>query len=215
MSDWTIKGSGPIIAAFVAHWEDVNGAVARPLTLRGGYGVGLLSADRTTLDEKNAQVAAADNAAETASGRKSAGRASLRERIRQFRGAVTGDLAGTEFAKAAPLIPVMTASDAIWTRALDDLIDLWLRINAADIPGFELPLLLIGDYSVADLSAERASLNRDSVESKEATQKATDRRRERDSHLKNIRGKLVRYRKAIDNRLETGHPLRDSLPTLE
>ena len=119
MATWALKDVPTILSRFIEHWEALDSALApKPLVLRGGYSVALLTEDRTVFEESEQAIVDAENTTQTSSSRRKALRESLRERIRQFRAAILGDFADTEFASALPTIPLQTASDAAWTKAL-------------------------------------------------------------------------------------------------
>jgi hypothetical protein len=211
-----LKDVPTILSRFIEHWSATNAALApKSLVLRGGYGVAQLTIDRATFEANQTSVTESENTTETASEQRRTLRKSLRERIRQFRAALLSDFAETEFASAAPTIPLITAGDAAWSKALTDLADLWTRLNSADLEDFTAPLTLVGGYTVAQLIADTAALTAASHTLKEGEQASKNLRRTRDSHLKTVQAQLVRYRKAVLNRLPEGHALLASLPGLE
>ncbi|MBB6050698.1 hypothetical protein [Armatimonas rosea] len=203
------------MSRFLEHWFAVNAALAPDaLTLRGGYDVAALAADRTTFEANAQAVTQSMNRSETAISRRKALRASLRERLRSFRATVLADFAETEFAAALPLIPSMTANDSLWEQTIHDMADLWARLNAASLPDFTPPLTLQGGYTHAELVAETAALVAATHDAKEAPQASTTLRKTRDTHLKTVQANLVRYRKAVTARFLQDHALILSLPNL-
>ena len=216
MATWALKDVPATLSRFIEHWEAVDAAlVPKSLVLRGGYGAAQLTADRDTFEANQQATVAAENSTGTASRRRKALRESLRERIRQFRSAIQGDFSDTEFASALPTIPLLTAGDAAWTTALTDLSDLWQRLNTTDLDDFPPPLTLVGDYTQAQLVADTAALTTAAHDLKQSEQACKNLRRTRDTHLTTVHAKLVRYRKAIQNRFPEGHALLNSLPELE
>ncbi len=217
MPNWDIKDAPRIIAAFVAHWTDVNQALGRrAITLRGGYGLAELKVDQAALATHDTAILDAENADQLSMGRRTAGRTALRERLRQFRKELVGDFSDTEFVSALPTIPSMTASDPVWDKALGDMASVWKKLNATTtIPDFVPPLALQGNYAVAQFDTDRAALSNSGQSAKTNAQHATDARRGRDSHLKKVRARLIRYRQLAVSRLPEDHPLLVSLPNLD
>ena len=216
MATWALKDVLTVLSKFIEHWEAVDNALApKSLVLRGGYGAAQLTADRDAFDANQQATVVAENSTETAARRRKALRESMRERIRQFRSAIQGDFADTEFASALPTIPLQTAGDAAWSAALTDLSDLWQRLNTTDLDDFTPPLTLVGDYTQAKLVADTAALTTAARDLKQSEQASKNLRRTRDSHLTTVHAKLVRYRKAIGNRFPEDHALLNSLPDLE
>lgn len=211
-----LKDVTPILSRFIEHWSATDAALApQSLILRGGYGVAQLTDDRTAFEANQQRVTESENTTEAASYRRRALRESLRERLRQFRAAVLSDFAETEFARAAPTIPLQSAGDAAWSKALTDLADLWTRLNNSDLDDFTAPLTLVGGYTVEQLIADTAALTDASHTAKQGEQASKNLRSTRDSHLKTVQAQLVRYRKAVQSRFPEGHALLASLPGLE
>jgi hypothetical protein len=216
MPDMILRDTPAILSRFIEHWSATDTALApKPLVLRGGYGVEQLTDDRDTFEANQQSVTESENTIETASQRRRTLRESLRERLRQFRAALLSDFTDTEFASAAPTIPMISAGDAAWHTALTDMADLWKRLNAADLDDFTAPLTLVGGYTLAQLLTDTAALTDASHTLKESEQATKNLRRTRDTHLKTVKAQLVRYRKAVLNRFSEGHALLSSLPGLE
>ena len=216
MATLTLRDFPATLSRFIEHWSATDTALApKPLVLRGGYGMVQLTADRTTFEANQQRVTESENTTQTASALRQTLRKSLRERIRQFRAALLSDFAETEFARAAPTIPLQTAGDAAWSKALTDMADLWSRLNSADLDDFTAPLTLVGGYTVAQLTLDTQALTEASHTLKESEQASKNLRRTRDSHLKTVQAQLVRYRKAVQSRFPEDHALLASLPDLE
>ncbi len=117
-----LKDVPTILSRFIEHWSATDAALApKSLVLRGGYGVVQLTDYRATFEANQTSVTESENTTETASEQRRTLRKSLRERLRQFRAALLSDFAETEFASAAPTIPLITAGDAAWSKALTDV----------------------------------------------------------------------------------------------
>jgi hypothetical protein len=205
----------PTINEFIAHWTQVNAALgATPLTLPGPYALAGLIADRDSLQTLLTAVTTADNGRQVTAADRDIKRAALRERIRQFRATVAGRLAGSVYVSALPLLPATNASQQAFLRVLDDMSNLWARINAAPPAGFTGPLALTGGYLVATFNADVAALRAAFVATTNAESAATFARRQRDAALAPIRARLVQYRRAVTGAFASGNALIASLPAL-
>lgn len=142
MSTLAIKDSPRVLSHFITHWNDVNTALSpHPFVLRSGYTVDQLGDDRRIFEENQSAIATAEGPLILAAGQRTTLRQGLRERIRQFRGAVVGEFPEIA-AGRVPTIPVMTASDSVWDSTLSDIIALWTELNGTPLPGFTPPLTL-------------------------------------------------------------------------
>lgn len=111
--------------------------------MRTGYDVDQLGDDRRVFEESQSAIATAEGPLVLASGRRAALRQSLRERIRQFRGALLGEFPEIA-AGRVPTIPFITANDSVWDSTLGDIIALWTELNATTLPHFTPPDALLG-----------------------------------------------------------------------
>lgn len=205
----------PTINEFIAHWTQVNAALgANPLTLPGPYTLAQLTTDRDNLQNLITAVTTADNSRQVAAGDRDIRRAALRERMRQFRATVNGRLAGSVYVTALPRMPTTNASQQAFLRVLDDISNLWTRINAAPPAGFTGPLTLTGGYTLATFNADITALRNAFSAVITAETAATFARRQRDAALAPVRTRLVQYRAAVTGAFTSGHPLIASLPAL-
>ena len=209
----------PTLDEFIAHWTDVNAARAAlslpPLTLKGGYTLEDLIADRNALQAAIIATESLDNARELAIDRRDSQKELLRDRLSQFRSALELHLKQTEFLAAAPTIPQQTLSESKFLRPFDDMADLWARINDDNtIPDFTPPLLLRAGLAITAFTAELAEMRARFVALTVAENDQRIGRRGRDALLPPVRERLNQYRSAIALEYPAGHPLSESQPDL-
>ncbi len=199
---------------FITHWTAVNTDLALngPLVLQGSYAVGTLTTDRTALEAKIIAVEPALNILQAAGNTRDNLKGPLRERIRQFRAAVTSFLHGSQYPKALPRLPQFKASPGDFLRALDDMASLWTTINLSPPPGFTAPLKLQGNYLVATFNTDVAAMRTAFLNWDAAYQNAGIARGNRDMLLPPIKPRLSLYRQAVLATYPVGHALVLSLP---
>ena len=209
----------PTLDEFIAHWADVNAARAAlslpPLTLKGGYTLEDLIAERNALQAAIIATESLDNARELAIDRRDSQKELLRDRLSQFRSALELHLKQTAFLAAAPTIPQLSLAESKFLRPFDDMADLWARINAdTTIPDFTPPLVLRAGFAITGFTADLAEMRARFVTLTEAENDQTIGRRGRDALLPPVRERLNQYRSAIALEYPAGHPLFESLPDL-
>lgn len=201
---------------FITHWTAVNADLGSALVLPGVYGVGTLTTDRTALQTKITAVATADNAVQLASGLRDIKKDPLRERVRQFRTAVQSYFKGLEYVNALPTVPRFTSGEGDFMRELDDMSNLWARINAIlPIPvGLPVPLTLVGGYTLVTFNAEVAAMRAAFGSWNDTVQGALIAREQRNALMPPMRARLAQYRLAVQSKYASGAPLLESLPAV-
>ena len=200
---------------FLAHWEDVDAALApAPLTLSAGYGRADLQSARAEVSSKITEGVVAQNQREGLSSDRDRMRRALRARIVQFRRLVAGLMPGTPFALVLPKTPLANAGLGVWERALVETGGLWADIESDPPPGVPVPLLVAGGYGLVDFVADSASLRGVLTALGGAEQDLSRVIFERDRAWKSAHSRLVQYRLAVSAYFPLSHPLVTSLPRL-
>jgi len=203
------------IDQYVAHWTSVNVALgATPLILRGAYALANLNTDRTAIATAFAAVQTADNTRQIAASDRDIKLAALKEKLRQFRAAVQGQIAGTAYVNALPVIPSASKTVGDWFNAFDDMNNLWTQINAATIAGFTGPLKLSGGYLIAAFGTDYTALKTVYTAVTTATKNATIAREQRNDLLDVVYNRLKEYTPFVNGLFPAGHALIASLPKL-
>ena len=206
----------PTINQFVPHWISVNTALgpAGPLVAEGGGTVGILTGQRDDLLAFAASITDRDNDVQLASGNITLQKEALVGRLGEFNRKVRGFLSTTAFVNALPDVPGTNSGEAVILKALDDMKSLWTKINAATIPGFTGPLLLLGGYAVATFSTELATLKTAYETGGNAEQAATLERERRNDVQDLAYAVMLAYRKAVLGTFAPTDALVASLPKL-
>ena len=199
---------------FVAHWGQVNTHLAPGQISLRGYALSNLQANRATLAALMTAVQLADNVSQTASADRDIRKTDLKERLRQFRAMVAGQLADTSAASVLPKIPPFSAAPGTWIAAFDNVAGLWQDVNTAPPVGFAAPLTLSGGYGLASFSSETSALKNVFTAVTNAERGATMKRRERDALATAIKIRLREYRKSVAGAFVSGQALLETLPKL-
>ena len=200
-----------------SHWSDVNadrvagGGTA--LLLADGYSLADLTTDVGVVATANTGQESLDNAIGLATTTRDTRKRTLRERLIEFREAVNYRLKGSGYALSLPDTPHPTSSEQRFLAALDDMANLWTRINAdATVPNFTPPLLLRGGVTLAATQTELATLRLNYKAVTDAENDARIGRNQREVLLSPLRSRFVLYREAIAVEYGATHPFATSLP---
>lgn len=205
----------PTMAEFEAHWAEVNAALSPgALTLSGGYTLANFTTDRSSIETAITAVETADNSRQGASADRDIKKAGQRGRLAQFRATVSGVLPGTIYVRMLPTLPLFRAVESRFIRPLDDMSNIWDRINTDTIPGFTAPLLLSGGYALADFQSDLADLRAAYLAWTNAENGSLSARSSRNVLLPPARERMRQYRQAVKGALPPGHALLATVPAL-
>jgi len=211
----SIESYLPTMTGFMEHWTLVNAFLSPgALTLQGGYALIDFTSDKNTLQAAVTAIELLDNAREGAATDRDTKKSSLRGKHVQFRAAVSAHLPGTMYQNMLPTLSPFTANESRFLRPLDDMANLWSRINTDTIPGFTGPLLLPGAFTLANFNTALAALR---TAYHTATNTEIDSRAgrgTRDVLLPPDRERMRQYRKAVVATLPAGNALLLSIPAL-
>lgn len=204
---------------FKTHWEAVNlarttgGGTA--LTLPGGYSLANLTADVAAVQDANSNQEGLDNGLDLATAARDTAREFLRNRLMEFRDAVQYRLPGSGYERALPQTPHEDASEQKLLKALDDMLNLWTRINGdTTVADFTPPLLLRGSYALAAFSTALTAMRATYQAVTAAENDARLGRGKRDVLLDPLRDRFVQYRKAIEVEYGPTDPFTTTLPSV-
>lgn len=212
----SISSYGPTIIGFVTHWTAVNVFLGAggPLLLPGPMGVVDLSDLGVELQDFAISIAGKTNDVQIARRSLELSKIAILNRLGEFNRKVRGFLSHTAFVTALPYAPATNAGPGVVLAALDDMATLWAKINAATIPGFTGPLLLLGGYALAAYSTDLTALKAGYGTLGAGEQEETLERQRRKVALDRAYGLLVDYRKAVIGSFDPLDPLVGSLPKL-
>ena len=202
---------------FDAHWVDVDAdRVASTLpvfVLPDGYAQTDLTAEVAAVEAAITSQESADNALSIASVGRDSQKAALRQRMIDFRKLADYQLKGSVYATALQPTPHPEASEQKTLRALDDMADLWTRINAdTSTPNFTPPLVFSDGFALAAFQTDVAALRAQYRAVVDAENDARIGRKQRDALLQPLRDRCVAYRQGIEIEYGEQHPLTQSLP---
>lgn len=197
---------------FITHWLDWNAQTSANNTLPGGFKAADLQTMRDNLQTAITAVETPRNQLQAAGAARDLKKGPLIERLRQMKGRVLGELAGTTYASMLPHMPNFTAGEGVFLRAMDDMQSLWVQINSAPPAGFTAPLKLVGNYTAANHAADIASLRASYTAYNTALQTVELKLGARNEMLPPIKFRLVQYRQVIQGSFPAGHNLILSLP---
>ncbi len=206
----------PTVTEFLAHWGHTNTFLGSdgPLILGDGTAIAILSGYCDSLALFSSSVQGKLNDVEIARGYLDLQKAALIGRLGEFNRKVRGFLSHTAYVTALPEVPPGSSSVATIADSLDDMATLWVKINAATIPGFTGPLSLLDGYLVATFNADLATLKATSTAWQNALQDVK-LERERRNDLQDLVQPILRdYRAAIEGTFAPTDPLVASLPRL-
>jgi len=206
----------PTLNLFIPHWVDVNLALgaAGPLVLEDGTTIAMLTGYRDQLDGFRASIQGKLNDVQIAGGDVLAKKTALLARIGEFNRKVRGTISKSPYAAALPDVPSITSAEGIFLDPLDDMANLWPKINAATIPGFTPPLLLPGGYAVATFLTDLPALKTAYATESAAEHEVTLERKLRDFIQDKAKAAMVLYRKAVAGAFAENDPLVLSLPAV-
>lgn len=212
----TIGSYVPTINGFVTHWSAANLALGAggPLVLPGSVAIVDLTDLGDALQAFAFSIAGKLNDVEIARQSMELSKIALLSRLGEFNRKVRGFLGHTAFVTALPMVPGSTAGSGTILGAVDDMATLWAKINAATIPGFTGPLLLLSGYALATFSTDLTGLKTAYATLAAADQEVTLERERRNVAQVKAYSALVDYRKAVLGTFDPLDALVASLPKL-
>ena len=205
----------PALQQFLKHWELVNNALApSALTLADGYTHDNLRDDLASISaQQTALVVAGSYLIEDRSIVQKS-KTALKIRLKQFRDIVQGRLPSSPYAALLPTLPQMTAIETRFLRPFDAAVTLWTQINTALPSGFTGPLILPGNYTLDNFTADIAAC-RSRYQDVAAQQRAVrGNLQKRDSQFHAVKQRIKQYRSVVAAAFMPPNPLIDSLPRL-
>lgn len=206
----------PTIGKFKPHWNQSNKELGEngPLVAENGITIEMLGSYGKELSGFASNIQDKLNDQEIASGFIELQRGGLLERLRQFNRKVRGKLGNTPYVKALPNVPTETSAEPKIIEPLNDMASLWGKINAATIPNFAPPLLLLEGYGHETFLTELAALKKQYETWGEAEQELKLERERRNKVQEKAYAAMRDYRKAVQGEFPADHALVTSLPRL-
>ena len=219
----------PVTDTMIAHWNALNALPPPPppgsatLVLDGNRTVTTLSGLRASLATARTDVEVKLNTFEFNRADAEIKRTALLGRVDQLVANVRSFWGNTPFPALLPNRPSDTTPMGDLEKALDDLADIWSRMNIGTPPaGITVPLLLATEptaavpsppsYSQSSFTTDIAALKTVHTSQKTSEVPLANSRATRNSLQDQIRPILVDYRAAVPGKLPPNHPLLDTIP---
>lgn len=212
----------PTIAAFVAHWTDVNTALgSSPLIIRkatigttADVAIAGLNSLYDSLIVQHAAVQTAYVERDLASGDLTDVRVALSEKMTMFNAKVRQDLNTTKWQRSLPDLPNHDSGQGRYMGPVYQIITLWDKINTGEVLGTGVALLL-RDGTTLDQFQTLAGLVEDAFRlHPKAIQNVTTEIEERNDIQDRIQPVLRQYRVAVEGTFAPTSALVESLPRL-
>lgn len=202
---------------FDSHWTDVDAdrvANSQPeFELITAYGLTNFAADLAAVASAITAQLSLENSLTIAINARDTKKAALRDRVIEFRKQVDYRLKGSIYSTSLPDTPQLGASEQKFLRALDDVADLWTRMNAdTTTQDFDPPLVFSGGFGLAEFNTAVAAMRTQYKAVVDAENDAKIGRKKRDALLDAFRDRMVQYRLAIELEYGESHIFTQSLP---
>ena len=204
----------PVMDQFIAHWQATDSGI---VIAEEGAAVELpdFSNLRTTLDGVKSLVQSSLNSLENSRVVLEQMRGEAGDRVAEFNRRIRADFAGNSTFNSLPLVPNRTAGRDAFLNALDDVLDLWSRVNGtAPSPIFTGPMVLLGGFTRADLVTLRAQLDSAFTQRAISERAADDQRTLRTELQARAKALMTTYRMKIEALYAPGSLPVTSLPRL-
>lgn len=219
MTITTIASYPVTMEEYSLHYAQANAALggtpATDLLLQGGF----TKADFDTLQsDVEAAITGMEgriNDAQLGQFDRDALKQNVVARVQNFRDHVTAFLPGSRWLRALPKTPNETSSEGRFVAPLDDMADLWGKIDAsAPTADFTPPLVLRDGYTLAGFQADVVAMRAafDAVASADRELKLA--REDRDRLLRDSLDRMRQYRLRVEALFADTDPIRQSLPDL-
>ena len=203
---------------FGLHWQSVNtslgGSPETAFKLAGGYDQAQFMADRDAIVAKLTEIEGLKNELDFARADRDSLRGDWRQRLILFRSSVKALLPESRYERALPETPAEQADEDRLLAAWDDMAHLWGQINADSPSEVGTALTLRGNYALADLQADVATMRSRYDEVKRGERVSRDARGVRDELLAAALERMSQYRERLQLALEPDAPLLASMPDL-
>lgn len=199
---------------FINHWFNTNTllVVAGPLLLPDGTDLAGLILRRGNLTTRRANLQGVLNSEELARAELEFIRVAIHARLVQFNEKVRVFHANTKWPQALPELPGISDAPARFFDPLDDVANLWNRLNSD--PATTAPLMLLGGYTLAMFVTDVAAMKTAHTALITAASNVRLARVERNIEQDLIYAILKSYREVYPTYMEKTHPLFVTLPRL-
>lgn len=210
----------PTINQFLAHWGQCNTALgASPLLVQRADNTTVTKAQfttqRDTLQTQLNTIQTCLTTQEIARGNINSRKTTLLAQMNLFLGVLDAYYRRTDFFAARPYAPSLTDGQEVFSRALGNVMSLWVKLNAGPAPaGVTLPLVLPGTVDQATFASAVSALQFSYSDEDVKMQDLTLARATRDRLQEEAYGLMKSYRETVPVRLTAFPDLINTLPRL-
>ena len=188
----------PVMDEFITHWTATDATLKVPwkedfITLADFQQI------RADLDDAKSALQARLNDLENSRVTLEQLRGSAGDRIAEFNRRIRADFPNNQLFNRLPAVPNRSAGRDVIISAMDDVLDLWQRVNAEPItPIFTPPLLLLGGLTLVQFSTLRGQVDTAFTARPAAEREVTATRIQRDDLQAEALGIMKQYRLRIE-----------------
>ena len=214
----------PVLNHTLTHWNQLETVIADSVTLPDGTTRDGAQDLATSLQSVEAALMTARNALSVAQGTRNQAREALYPAAKQARKSLRGLAKNVPEVLGLPTVPPVTSAPAVLLAALEDIADVWGRVNAlpaARVPAAHLPLKipLTENNALVSLTLEQfntrlAALRSAAQVLTEAEDTVTVGIGTRDGLHDQAAEVVKSYGTVARSVLPDGHPLLKTIPTL-
>ena len=213
----------PTTEEFLEHWALANGLLTPPaeITMPGaplGFPTvvnrSTLEALLTDLQLQVAVIQSKANGVALVRGDLAIRQGALLDLFGQFTDKVRGNLPGTKWIGAVPLVPTEGDAQSRFCDPMDDAVDLWLRINTEQALGVGVALVLRDGVTQAQFATKVAEMKTVWRDLKRVDLELKLARGQRDAIQDRIYPILKQYRVVLPTFFAAGSAIVESLPRL-
>ncbi len=187
-----------VMDEFTAHWQATDNAI---IIAEDGAAVTFTNFGtlRATLDTAKTNLQTVLNNLENSRVNLEKIRQTAGDRVAEFNRRIRADFSGNTTFNSLPDVPNRSAGRDAFLNAVDDMLDLWNRVNALPpSPLFTAPMLLMGGFTRAKLVALRAQLDGVFTTRSTCERAAADQRLLRNTLQVRAKALMVTYRLKIE-----------------
>jgi hypothetical protein len=214
----------PILNRMLSHWAQVERTTTNTLSLPDGTTRAEVQELATRIQSVEAELLTGRNVLSAAQGARDQARKTAHPAAKQARRSLRGLAKNVPEVLGLPQVPPLTSAPAVLIAALDDIADVWARINGlpqASVPAVHLPLrvpLLEGEtvvpLALAQFEAQITTLRTAAQALTEAEDAVTVGIGTRDGLHERAAERVKSYATVARSVLPEGHPLLKTVPKL-
>ncbi len=188
----------PVMDEFIIHWTATDPTLKVPwnddyITLAN------FEQTRADLDDTKTLLQSRLNDLENTRVSLEQLRSAAGDRVAEFNRRIRSDFPNNQLFNRLPAVPNRSAGRDVFISAMDDVLDLWQRVNAEPIsPIFTPPLLLLGGLTLVQFSTMRGELDTAFTSRPAAEREVSATRIQRDALQAEALGIMKQYRLRIE-----------------